>query len=390
MPSSDRRPAAPEYIETPVALAAFCTELKGSPWVALDTEFMREKTYYPKLCLVQVGVPGRYACIDPQAIDNLEPLYELLYDTAITKVLHACSQDLEIFVHRTGRVPTPIFDTQLAAPLLGLAEQIGYGNFIHEVLGVELDKAQARTDWSRRPLSAAQLAYAADDVRYLADAYPKITARLGEQGRLNWLEAEFAPYERVERYQTDPSEAWQRLRGLEKLRPKALSIVQQLARWREQQAQEKDLPRNWVLKDEVIVDIARLAPQKPEALGAIRGLPQKTLERHGETLLALVRDSAAQTPTPLPGYTRHTRATVAEEALTDILQAALRLLADNHDINNAIIASRKDLLALIRNENTPLLRGWRRKIAGEALQALRDGQRRIVVREGQVEIEAVS
>lgn len=390
MTPPERLLPAPEFIASSSALSALCTALRGSPWIALDTEFMREKTYYPRLCLVQIGVPGRYACIDPLAVEDLDPLYELLFDTAITKVLHACSQDLEIFVHRTGRVPTPIFDTQLAAPLLGLAEQIGYGNFIREILGVELDKAQARTDWSRRPLSAAQLAYAADDVRYLADAYPQVTERLSAQGRLAWLDAEFAPYERPERYLTNPEDAWKRLRGLERLRPKALSIVQQLTRWREHQARDKDLPRNWILKDEVIIDMARLAPQSVEALGAIRGLAAKTLERHGATLLELVQTGAGQAPQPLTGHARRARPTVAEEALADVLQAGLRLLADSHDINSAIIAGRKDLLALICDDSTPLMSGWRRKIAGDALLSLRDGRSRVVVRDGKVEIDAVT
>lgn len=391
MSSVKRRSSPPsEFIDTPAALEDLCNALKGSPWIALDTEFVREKTYYPKLCLVQIGVPGRYACIDPLAIGDLGPLFELLFDTGVTKVLHACSQDLEIFVHRTGRVPTPIFDTQLAAPLLGLAEQIGYGNFIRELLGVELDKAQARTDWSRRPLSPAQLAYAADDVRYLADAYPKVTEKLSSQGRLGWLDAEFAPYEDPERYQTDPAGAWKRLRGLERLRPKALSIVQQLARWREEQARDRDLPRNWIIKDEVILDLARLAPQSQDALAAVRGLPPKSLERHGETLLALVQAGAGRAPEPLSGDTRRARPTVTEEALADVLQAHLRLLADSHDINGAMIAGRKDLIALVRGDSTPLLRGWRRRIAGDALVALRDGQSRLVVRDRKVAIEAVS
>jgi ribonuclease D len=378
------------YVDTTDVLAATCREFRRNEWVALDTEFMREKTYYPKLCLVQIGIPGRCVCIDPLALDDLEPLYELMFDTAVTKVLHACSQDLEIFVHLTGRVPRPIFDTQLAAPLLGLAEQIGYGNFIREILGVHLDKAHARADWSRRPLSAAQLAYAADDVRYLADAYPQVTERLGAQARLDWLDAEFAPYERLERYQNDPATAWQRLRGLEKLRPRALSIAQQLAAWRERQAQDRDLPRNWILKDDMLFDIARLAPQNLDDLAAVRGLSQKVLERYGEALLALVRDAAGGTPQPLPGRGRRERTTVAEEALADYLQAALRVLAAEHDINGSIIASRKDLLALIRNDNTPLLKGWRRKIAGDALLSLCDGQRRLTVRDRQIEIDAAT
>ena len=319
-------------------------------------------------------------------LSDLQPLYDLLYDSAVTKVLHACAQDLEIFVYLTGRVPGPIFDTQLAAPLLGLAEQIGYANFVKELLDVELDKAQTRTDWSRRPLSAAQLMYAADDVRYLAEAYRLVTQRLAAQGRLGWLAAEFEPYEKLERYQLQPDDVWQRMRGLEKLRPKALSIVQQLTAWRERQAQAKNLPRNWIIKDEAILDMARLAPQNTDGLASIRGMQPKTVERYGATLLELISTAAGQEPRPLPGHTRRTRPTVQEEALADVLLAQLRLLADRHDINSATIASRKDLLALVRGEQSALLRGWRRRIAGNELLAMRDGQRLVSINNGQVEI----
>jgi ribonuclease D len=384
---ADRLHPAIEYIDTPAALTAFCNALRDSEWIALDTEFIREKTYFPRLCLVQVGVPERCACIDPLALDSLQPLYELLFDTGITKVMHACSQDQEIFVHLTGRVPTPVFDTQLAVPLLGLPEQTGYANFIREMLGVTLDKAQSRTDWSRRPLSAAQIEYAADDVRYLSSAYPLVRQRLAEQGRLDWLKAEFEPCEQLERYQPDPVTAWQRLRGLEKLKPKALAIAQQLAAWREQQAIARDLPRNWILKDEVIVDIARLAPQQPAALADIRSLPARTVERYGQTLVEQVAIGAGTPPQPLAVRGRRAKPDVQEEALADILQAQLRLLADALDINSTSIAGRKDLLALIRDERTPLLKGWRRVIAGEELLALRDGQRRIAVSGRRVEIE---
>ena len=281
MTASNREYPALEFIDSDQALSAFCREIGSCDWIAVDTEFIREKSYYPRLCLIQVGTPERAACIDPLRIESLEPLYALLFDPGIVKVLHACSQDLEIFVHRTGRVPQPLFDTQLAAPLLGLAEQIGYASFVKEMLGVHLDKTQARTDWSQRPLSDRQLEYAADDVRYLSTIYPRIRDKLAEQGRLAWLDAEFEPYLQVERYQTHPEAAWQRIRGMDKLRPAALCAAQQLAAWRETRAQTRDLPRNWVLKDEHLLDIARMAPQGTAELSKIRGLPPKTIERYG-------------------------------------------------------------------------------------------------------------
>ncbi len=387
---SERGSPAIEYIDDPVALEAFCDLVLTHDWVAVDTEFLREKTYFPKLCLIQVGVPGRCACIDPLALDSLQPFFAVLFDPTITKVMHACSQDQEIFVHLTSQVPRPVFDTQLAAPLLGLPEQMGYANFVREILGVSLDKAQSRTDWSRRPLSAAQINYAADDVRYLCQAFPLVRERLDAQGRLDWLEAEFEPYEQLARYQPDPAGAWQRLRGLEKLRPRALGVAQQLAQWRERQAIAKDLPRNWVLKDEAIVDIARLAPETTADLANIRSLPARTLERYGESLIEQIRLGLASEPQPLKARARRAKTETAEEALADLLQAQLRLLAAAHDINSAALGARKDLLALIREEPTPLLKGWRRKIAGDELLALRDGHRRIQVRRRKIEIEPTS
>lgn len=385
--------ASPEpgfrYIDRPDDLLQFCAAIKGAEWIAFDTEFIREKSYYPRLCLMQVGIPGRLACIDPLALDDLAPLLDVLYDRSVVKVLHACSQDLEIFAHLRGAVPGPIFDTQLAAPLLGLPEQMGYGAFVKEMLGVTLDKSQARTDWARRPLGDDQLHYAADDVRYLVEIYPQVQQRLRDLGRLEWLRSEFEACERTERYVQEPATAWKRIRGVEKLRPKALAIVQLLARWREQTAQQKDLPRNWVIRDEVLVDIARLAPRQPEALGRIRNLAAKTIDRYGQTLLDLVGEGLQRQPDPLPARSRRSKATVEEEALADLLQAQLRLLADKFQINSAMLASRKDLLALAQGEqDLGLLRGWRRELAGAELLAMRDGQRALSVEDGQLRIAA--
>ena len=385
MSSASSTDTAFETIESTEALAVFCSTLQGAPWLALDTEFIREKTYYPKLCLIQIAVPGHIACIDPLRIDDLTPVLDLLYNPTIVKVLHACSQDLEIFFHMKGDVPRPVFDTQLAAPLLGLPEQMGYGNFVAEMLGLTLDKAQARTDWSRRPLETSQLSYAADDVRYLAEIYPKISERLSELGRLDWLNSEFAEYERAERYENDPASAWKRLRGLDKLRPRALAIIQLLAEWREQTAQHKDLPRNWIIRDDGLIDIARLAPDKPEKLGRIRNLQARTAERYGTRLISLVQEGSQREPQPLPGWKKRSKPTAQEEALADILHAQLRLLADKHRINSTVLASRKDLLNLAGGDtDVAVLHGWRGEMAGAELLAICAGQRLVSVDNGKV------
>jgi len=361
--------------------------IRSASWIALDTEFIREKSYYPQLCLVQIGVPGRAACIDPFGIDDLEPFYELLYDRSIVKVLHACSQDLEIFVHLQGRVPGPIFDTQLAAPLLGLPEQMGYANFVKERLGLSLDKTQTRTDWSHRPLSDKQLRYAGDDVRYLADIYPTFSRELDELGRLDWLQAEFAPYEQLERYQLDPAQTWKRIRGVEKLRPEALSIVQLLSCWREQLARERDLPRNWIFKDDALIDIARLAPQQTDELTKIRSLPPKSVTRHGQQIFSLVQEGKQRQPDPLPDWKKRAKPSGQEEALADILHAQLRLLADRYRINSTVLASRKDLVALVQgDEAVPVLHGWRLEMAGNELLAMYNGERTVSINNRNVEV----
>jgi len=376
-----------QYIDQPDTLEQFCKSIAGAAWIALDTEFIREKSYYPQLCLVQIGVPGKAACIDPLGIDDLAPLYELLYDRSIVKVLHACSQDLEIFVHLQGKVPGPIFDTQLAAPLLGLPEQMGYANFVKDRLGLSLDKTQTRTDWSHRPLSEKQLKYAGDDVRYLADMYPTFSKQLDDLGRLDWLQAEFSPYEQLERYQLDPAQVWKRIRGVEKLRPAALSIVQLLARWREQLAQQRDLPRNWIFKDDALVDIARLAPQQPDELTKIRSLPPKSIARHGQQIISLVEEGKQRQPDPVPDWKKRTKPSGQEEALADILHAQLRLLAEKYKINSTVLASRKDLIALVQGDETvSVLRGWRREMAGEELLAMCNGKRTVSISNRNVEI----
>jgi len=382
MSSSD---TAYAFIDSVDGLRDFCETLEGESWVALDTEFIREKTYYPYLCLLQIGVPGNIACIDPIAIDDMSPLLDILYDRSVVKVLHSCSQDLEIFACLQGKVPGPIFDTQLAAPLLGFPEQMGYANFVREMVGVTLDKSQTRTDWSRRPLEPAQLAYAADDVRYLGEIFPVFRDKLVEMGRLKWLDSEFAECEKVERYIHEPDSAWQRIRGLEKLRPRALSILQTLAAWRERLAQEKNLPRSWVLKDDALIDIARLAPMTRDKLGAIRNFPPRTLDRYGAIIIEQVKQAAEHPPEPLPQSRRRNKPTPEEDALADVLQAQLRILAAQYQINSASIASRKELVALVQGEeDIPLLRGWRREMAGNELLAMREGQRTLSVTNGRV------
>jgi ribonuclease D len=220
------------YVDTPAALDSLCAQLADASWFALDTEFLREKTYYPKLCLLQIATPDVVACVDPLALDDLAPLLALLADRNITKVLHSARQDMEIFYHLTGSPHAPVFDTQIAAPLLGLADQIGYANLVKEMLGVTLDKLHTRADWSLRPLGEEQLRYAADDVIYLAALYQPLLERLQSHGRLEWLDEDFRQLASPELYAINPENAWLKVKGGNRLKGASLSILQALANFR--------------------------------------------------------------------------------------------------------------------------------------------------------------
>jgi len=377
------------YIDSVESLQQLRAALEGSDWIALDTEFLREKTYYPKLCLVQIATPEHVACIDPLAIEDLSPLLDLLYNERITKVMHAARQDMEIFYHLRGALPTPVFDTQVAALLLGHPDQIGYGNLVKEVLGISLDKLHTRADWSQRPLSADQLRYAADDVVYLVQVYEQMIGRLTTLGRLDWLAEDFENLTRVELYSNPPAEAWLRVRAANRLKGPALAVLQALASWREQLAQEQDRPRGWLLRDDILIEIARHLPKSLAGLGKIRGLPERTLQKHGKRLLALVAAAREQAPQPLPKTGFRQRLSSSQEALVDIMMAVVRLSGAENELNPAVLASRKQLEQLATgNADIDTLHGWRRQLVGERLQSLLDGNLSVSVVDGRVRIES--
>jgi ribonuclease D len=374
-----------QYIDSAAELAGFCARLSGTDWFAIDTEFLREKTYFPKLCLLQVATTSEVACIDPLALDDLGPLLAVLEDPRITKVMHSCRQDMEIFYHLAGRPPAPVFDTQIAAPLLGYADQIGYANLVQEVAGVALDKLHTRADWSLRPLTRQQIRYAADDVIYLVDIYRKITAKLQELGRLDWLAEDFRQLSDAALYDTPPASAWLKVKSASRLKGASLSILQALAQWREETARRSDRPRGWILRDDAMVDIARHKPATPEALGAIRGLSEGLLNRSGKELLALVSQAAARKPVTFPGSAARTKLSAAQEALVDVMMAVVRITADENQLNPTVLAGRRDLEALLRDDPaSAVLHGWRRKLVGERLQQLLSGQQSLSVQDGRL------
>ncbi|MDE2089680.1 MAG: ribonuclease D, partial [Gammaproteobacteria bacterium] len=277
------------YIDTPQRLAALCRRLEGRPWLALDTEFLRDKSYRPRLCLLQVAVEDAIACVDPLALDDLTPLLDLLYDPSIVKVLHSAYQDLEIFYYLRGAPPRPVFDTQIAALLAGHGDQIGYASLVQALLGVKLDKAHTRTDWSRRPLHPEQLQYAADDVRYLGPLYLRLRDELEHRGRLAWLQEDFTALTDPATYANPPETAWRRIRGAERLTDAQFAVLAALAAWREQTAQRNDRPRQWILSDDCLLELARHRPASLEKLAGIRDLKPGALDKYGADLLELIR-----------------------------------------------------------------------------------------------------
>jgi len=374
-----------QYIDTPSSLDAFCAQIKTADWIALDTEFLREKTYYPKLCLLQIATPDVVACIDPIALDDLTPILEVIFDEDIIKVMHSGRQDMEIFFNIHGRPPSPVFDTQIAALLLGYADQIGYANLVKEMLGIELDKLHTRADWSLRPLSADQLQYAADDVVYLADIYRKMTAQLTDMGRLAWLAEDFERLASPDLYGNPPEHAWLKVKGGNRLKGASLAVLQALAKWREATAQRKDRPKGWILRDDALIDIARHRPASMDALGKIRGLSEGLVRNSGKVLVELVRDAADSQPVPYPDTGKRIKPTPDQSALVDVMMALVRMSGEQNDLNPAVLASRKQLEQLVRGEtDINVLQGWRKKFVGEQLTRFLDGDLNLSVANGKL------
>ncbi len=381
-----RLPEAAEYIDTPQGLERLCHRLKRCSFIALDTEFVREKTYFPRLCLIQVATQSVLALIDPLALTDLSPLIAVMDKTSVTKVFHAGRQDLEIFYELTGRLPQPLFDTQLAATLLGHGDQIGYAALVEARCGVVLEKAHTRTDWTARPLSPGQLAYAADDVRYLVPLYQHLRRQLEQDGRLAWLATDLAALGNPETYAADPQQAWTRVRGSQGVSGKALERLRQLAAWREQKARLEDRPRRWVINDEALVDLARLAPVELASLAQLRGMDATTAHRYGPALLEVIHTRQGEATPPSSGKPREALSG-EQEALVDYLLAVVRLQALTQRVTLASLASRRDLEAVVLGErDLPLLRGWRRALAGEQVLAVLEGRARLAVVAGQLVI----
>ncbi len=361
-----------QYIDSHDRLISFCDAIKNSEWLAIDTEFVREKTYYPQLCLIQVSNGEELACIDPIALDDIEPLLELLYDQDITKVFHAASQDLEIFANLRNALPAPLFDTQIAAALLGHGNQISYAGLVQHYFDIELDKSHSRTDWSRRPLSAAQIQYAADDVLYLGKLYGLLRQKLKEMNRHDWLDEDFVQLANIKRYQIDPDNAWQQVKGLDKLAANKLVFVQALANWREQYAQKINKPKRWIIKDDILLAMAEGPAKNNDDLDAA-GLSSKTRDRYGADWLKLLDDAGNIPQQQHPVRKRFERLTNEQRNLGKKLMKALQSIGEEHHIDPGLIATRKTVNQLVAGErDVAVLKGWRNDLAGKKLLAIID------------------
>ncbi len=376
-------------VETAEQLPRLCELISGSQWLALDTEFVREKSYYPNFCLLQVSNGEVAASVDPLSLDELSPLLDIIYDPKVIKIFHAGRQDLEIFHDLWSKLPTPLFDTQLAATLLGLGDQVGYGNLVKQLLGIQLEKGHARTDWSRRPLQQDQLRYALDDVIYLGEIYLKLEASLRKLGRESWLVEDFEMLASPDTYIISPDKAWQRIKGRQYLKGVQLAVLQTLAGWRESEAQRANKPKRWILKDEVLTELSKRQPKDIKQLERIRGLETGTIGHKGDTLLKLISDARQLPKEQWPEEKQiPPRLNSNQEAIADLLVCSLRLLAKTNNITHTALATRKELEKMVTGaRDLEILHGWRRALAGDDLLKVLEGKLLPVIKDGRIELE---
>jgi ribonuclease D len=373
-------------ITTTAMLADACARMARHPFVTVDTEFLRESTYYPKLCVAQMASTQEALVIDALAQGmDLAPFFALMADENVIKVFHAARQDIEICWHEAGIIPRPIVDTQVAAMVLGYGDSISYDQLVQRVTGDTLDKSYRFTDWTRRPLSGAQLAYAISDVTHLRDVYLRLSAELDARGRIDWVREEMEILTSQETYRFEPEHAWERLKSRVR-KPKELAILMEVAAWREQEAQQRNVPRGRVLKDDAIADIAVQAPTTIERLGNLRSLP-RGFERSkwGEAIVSAVRHGLARDPKMLPQLDKP-KPIVNGQATVDLLKVLLRMTAERHGVAAKVIATVDDLERIAANDeaDVPALHGWRRDLFGEKAIALKHGRLSLAIRQGRV------
>lgn len=377
------------YIATQENLVAFAERARSSSVLAVDTEFLREKTYYAKLCLLQMATDDETVIIDPFGVEDLGVLSPLLEDEHVMKLFHAASQDLEILLREVGVLPRPLFDTQVAAALLGHTQQIGYASLVHAECNVSLKKIDSFTDWSRRPLSDSQLNYAADDVVYLPRLYASMRAALEKKGRLAWLDHDFEELSDPRRYDTNERMRYKRLKRVSQLSRRQLSAAREVASWRELEAQRRNVPRKWVITDEQIVEACKREARSIDELFMVRGISDRLSTRDARAVVSLIAAALSAPPDTWPELDRCCKSEPNVDAELDLMSALVRLRAKENDIAFPTLASHDDLARVARGyrEGIDLLRGWRRSIVGEELLELLEGAFALRLNNGELVVE---
>ena len=378
-----------QTITTTSDLENLCSTLASNSFVTVDTEFMREHTFWPELCLIQLAGNGVEAIVDPLS-DRLDlaPFFELMKNETVTKVFHAARQDIEIVHHLSGTIPHPIFDTQVAAAVCNFGESIGYSNLVKKILNIDIDKTSRFTDWRRRPLADRQLTYALGDVTHLRDIYTHLSDKLATNGRSHWLHEEMEILTAPATYEQHPEHAWKRLKQRARSR-KSLAITMELAKWREMTAQTQNVPRNRIIKDDAIYDIANQAPTDLKSLSGLRTIHAGIVKSaKGGEILAAVKTAGKMDLSILPDLPKRQPQTPEKVAIGDLLRVLLKSSAAKHGVAAKILATSNDLEKLVDNDEAdiPALKGWRRELFGEDALALKRGQLGLVMENGAIRV----
>lgn len=400
-PSNRMTPSPPlQYITDRTGLESLCRTLHQSPRLALDTEFVGEESFVPRLELIQVATEQTAAIIDFPAVQtdgSLDAFWKIVCNPEVEKIVHAGRQDLDLFAAHAGQIPKPFFDTQIAAAMVGYGAQVAYANLVHRLHGTKLDKAHTFTNWSARPLSCDQLTYALGDVQYLLSIHEHLRGRLTKLGRLEWAHEEFARLESaVGEKSREPQERYQRIRGWDSLKPKAAVVLRELAAWRETEARRRNVPRGRILRDEVLLQLARHPPKTVEEFRSLRGVHPSEAERNGDQVIATIQSALALPPSTWPDVPRDRRPEPDSTGLVELLQAVLKARAVAEGIAPSLLATTADVQTLVEGTqqripvDLPLLRGWRRQLVGELFLHVLDGTRLVSVdpKTGVLQIEA--
>ena len=380
------------YIANQENLVAFVERAMRSSVLAIDTEFLREKTYYAKLCLIQLATDDEAVIVDPFSVGDLGALKPVLENESVVKLFHAGSQDLEILLREVGVLPRPIFDTQVAAALLGHTQQIGYAALVGTECGVTLKKIDSFTDWSRRPLSESQLEYAADDVLYLPRMYARMRAQLERKGRLSWLDRDFKEMSDPAKYATDERSRYRRLKRVSQLSRRQLSAAREVAAWRELEAQRRDVPRKWVITDEQIVEACKREARSIDELFMVRGMSDKLSTREARAVVSLMGSALDAPPDSWPDVDRCSKNEPNVDAQVDMMTAVVRLRAKESGVAFPTLASHDDLARVARGyrDNIDHLRGWRRSLVGEELLELLEGKLSLRLDGGDLKVDRIA